>query len=74
MTAPMMAKSPKRTTVHKASARRKKSVPAGQTIRFDFDSNGAQSAFVDVLDESTRDQSDLIAAAIQQSWDALDDE
>ncbi len=69
-----MAKSPKRKPVRKASARRKKRVAAGQTIRFDFDSHGAQAAYVDVLDESTRDQSDLIAAAIQQSWDALDDE
>ncbi len=38
------------------------------------DSHGAQAAYVDVLDESTRDQSDLIAAAIQQSWDELEDE
>lgn len=73
MTSETMAKSSKKP-VRKASARRKKAPPAGQTIRFDFDSHGAQAAYVDVLDESTRDQSDLIAAAIQQSWDELDDE
>ncbi|MEM6292849.1 MAG: hypothetical protein AAGA54_16360 [Myxococcota bacterium] len=60
--------------VRKASAKRKRRAPAGQTIRFDFDRHGAQAAFVDVQDESTRAASDLIAAAIQQSWDALDDE
>ncbi|MCR9159433.1 MAG: hypothetical protein ACE37F_22990 [Nannocystaceae bacterium] len=68
-----MAK-PRKKPVRKASARRKKAPPSVQTIRFDFDSHGAQAAYVDVLDESTRDQSDLIAAAIQQSWDALDSE
>ena len=74
MTSETMAKSSKRKTVRKASARRKKRAAAGQTIRFDFDSHGANAAYVDVVDESTRDQSDLIAAAIQQSWDALDED
>lgn len=74
MTTNTMAKNEKRKRVHKASARRKKRPTPVQTIRFNFDSHGAQSAFVDVQDESTRDQSDLIAAAIQQSWDTLDDE
>lgn len=72
MTSEMVAKLSKKP-VRKASARRKKASPPGQTIRFDFDSHGAQAAYVDVLDESTRDQSDLIAAAIRQSWDELDD-
>ncbi len=69
-----MAKSAKPKPIRKASARRKKRGVVGQTIRFDFDSHGAQSAFVDVVDESTRDASDLIAAAIQQSWDELDED
>ncbi len=60
--------------VRKASARRKKRVPHGQTVRFDFDSHGAHAAYVDVQDESTRAASDLIAAAIQQSWDELDED
>jgi|GEM_PF-2072496 len=73
MAAETMSKTPKRKPVRKASARRKKRPATAQTIRFDFDSHGAQAAFVDVVDESTRDQSDLIAAAIQQSWDQLDE-
>lgn len=68
-----MPQTPKGKPVRKASARRRKRT-AGQTVRFDFDNHGAQAAYVDVLDRSTRDASDLIAAAIQQSWDALDDE
>ncbi len=69
-----MSATPKAKPVRKASARRKKRGATAQTIRFDFDKHGAQAAFVDVQDESTRDASDLIAAAIQQSWDALEDE
>ncbi|MGH1340871.1 MAG: hypothetical protein ACRBN8_04935 [Nannocystales bacterium] len=69
-----MSATPKTKPVRKASARRKKRGTTAQTIRFDFDKHGAQAAFVDVQDESTRDASDLIAAAIQQSWDALEDE
>lgn len=60
--------------VRKASTRRKKRRTTAQTIRFDFDKHGANAAFVAVRHESTRDASDLIAAAVQQSWDALDDE
>ncbi len=69
-----MAKAANPKPIRKASARRKKRGSVAQTVRFDFDSHGAQSAFVDVVDESTRDASDLIAAAIQQSWDELDDD
>jgi len=69
-----MSATPKAKPVRKASARRKKRGTTAQTIRFDFDKHGAHAAFVDVQDESTRDASDLIAAAIQQSWDALEDE
>lgn len=69
-----MPATPKAKPVRKASARRKKRGTTAQTIRFDFDKHGAQAAFVDVQDESTRDASDLIAAAIQQSWDALEDD
>lgn len=62
-----------RKAIHKA-ARRKKRGSRVKSVRFDYDGHGAHAAFVDVLDESTRAASDLIAAAIQQSWDELDDE
>lgn len=65
---PAAASSRSRAPVRKASARKRK----GQTVRFDFDSHGAQSAFVAVQEEDTSDASDLIAAAIRQSWDDAD--
>lgn len=62
-----------RKAIHKA-ARRKKRGSKVNSVRFEYDRHGAHAAFVDVLDESTRAASDLIAAAIQQSWDELDEE
>ena len=66
---PAAAPSRGRAPVRKASARKR-----GRTVRFDFDSHGAQSAFVDVQDEDTSAASDLIAAAIRQSWDKADED
>ncbi len=44
-----------------------------RSVRFDFDKHGLHSAFVPVQDASTEEMSDLIAAAIRQSWTLKED-
>lgn len=45
-----------------------------RSVRFDYDKHGLRSAFVPVQDVATTDVSDLIAAAIHQSWVETADE